>query len=599
MTFEDSTNALYIKAATGAQYYRLTYDPTNLTSTITHTLLMDQSANNGLKFYSANGVNMIATVCTSTGTTSNGIVHYAKVLQLNLANSNSVVAFSAPLPPPYLANGNSLGLVDFRNGYAAFSEPNNGVSLYQLGFNTNSPPSVTINGGGTLVEGFTNTITSSAGGSVPLRYQWYFNTNTLIANATNANYSLAPVTSAGAGTYNVVVTNAFGAATSSVVTVSTVPNASSKVAGIQWKIAPLSRNYVTLNDTERGLAYDPITSNLVFVARTPTNGIHLLSSSTGADIGQLDYSVIAGLGSAAPGTFTVSMCGVADDGLVYVANLTTDSVGTPFVIYQWSSATDGAAIVGQAYTGDGGLSAFTGNAKRLGDTMSVRGAGTNTQILCSAREGTNVVIFTTTDGATFSPNVINITNIPDSASGLSIVWGAGNTFWTKSAFNLRQVSYDLPSLIGTVINSYPLPGTETVVGVDSLQNYAAIIGTAETPHNLAFYDLSTPGGPTTTSGVIDREFFPSSNVNGNRVGSVAVDAANSRLFAIDTDNGIIEVNYSPRLSINRTLQGAVLSWSGLGTLQSASPVDGVFADVTSTSPYTNTAAAQMYFRLKR
>jgi hypothetical protein len=55
-------------------------------------------------------------------------------------------------------------------------------------------------------------------GDAPLRYQWYFNTTTAIANATNAAYSLASALTNDAGSYSVIVTNQFGAVTSSVVT---------------------------------------------------------------------------------------------------------------------------------------------------------------------------------------------------------------------------------------------------------------------------------------------------------------------------------------------------------------------------------------------
>ena len=55
----------------------------------------------------------------------------------------------------------------------------------------------------------------TATGTAPLRYQWFFNTNSLLANATNATYSIASALTNNAGTYSVIITNNFGAATSS------------------------------------------------------------------------------------------------------------------------------------------------------------------------------------------------------------------------------------------------------------------------------------------------------------------------------------------------------------------------------------------------
>jgi pectate lyase len=53
-----------------------------------------------------------------------------------------------------------------------------------------------------------------AGGSAPLAYQWYFNTNTLIAGATNAFLSLTNLQTTNVGAYSVVITNSAGAVTS-------------------------------------------------------------------------------------------------------------------------------------------------------------------------------------------------------------------------------------------------------------------------------------------------------------------------------------------------------------------------------------------------
>lgn len=53
-----------------------------------------------------------------------------------------------------------------------------------------------------------------ATGSAPLLYQWYFNTNTLIAHATNASYTINSVSTNNAGSYHVTVANDYGAVTS-------------------------------------------------------------------------------------------------------------------------------------------------------------------------------------------------------------------------------------------------------------------------------------------------------------------------------------------------------------------------------------------------
>ena len=67
-----------------------------------------------------------------------------------------------------------------------------------------------------VIVGGSATFQAAATGTAPLHYQWYFNTNTALAHATNAALLLFNVSSNQAGAYAVVVTNASGAATSAV-----------------------------------------------------------------------------------------------------------------------------------------------------------------------------------------------------------------------------------------------------------------------------------------------------------------------------------------------------------------------------------------------
>lgn len=62
----------------------------------------------------------------------------------------------------------------------------------------------------TVTEGGSATFSVVASGSTPINFQWYFNTNTLISNATNASLTLNPVSLSNAGMYSVWVTNKFG-----------------------------------------------------------------------------------------------------------------------------------------------------------------------------------------------------------------------------------------------------------------------------------------------------------------------------------------------------------------------------------------------------
>ena len=81
---------------------------------------------------------------------------------------------------------------------------------------TASPTNVTATSGGSV------TFNVTATGSELLHYQWYFNTNTALANATNAALTLNSINAANGGTYSVIVTNLVGSATSSVAVLTVV-----------------------------------------------------------------------------------------------------------------------------------------------------------------------------------------------------------------------------------------------------------------------------------------------------------------------------------------------------------------------------------------
>jgi pectate lyase len=66
----------------------------------------------------------------------------------------------------------------------------------------------------TNTAGQNATFTVVAGGSAPFSYQWYYNTNSGIPNATNAFLSLVNIQATNAGTYSVVVSNVVSSATS-------------------------------------------------------------------------------------------------------------------------------------------------------------------------------------------------------------------------------------------------------------------------------------------------------------------------------------------------------------------------------------------------
>jgi len=66
----------------------------------------------------------------------------------------------------------------------------------------------------TVTQGQNATFTVAADGTSPLHYQWYFNANTLLANATNLSFTVSNAQYTNTGTYSIIITNSVGSVTS-------------------------------------------------------------------------------------------------------------------------------------------------------------------------------------------------------------------------------------------------------------------------------------------------------------------------------------------------------------------------------------------------
>src|SRR6185503_18951492 len=90
------------------------------------------------------------------------------------------------------------------------------------------PPSLTVQPTNqTVSSGQDAAFHVTAAGTAPLKYQWYFNTNTPLANATNHSLIINNAQSTNGGKYSVIITNTAGAVTSllATLTVNVTPTA--------------------------------------------------------------------------------------------------------------------------------------------------------------------------------------------------------------------------------------------------------------------------------------------------------------------------------------------------------------------------------------
>jgi hypothetical protein len=279
------------------------------------------------------------------------------------------------------------------------------------------------------------------------------------------------------------------------------------------------------------LAYD---TNSRTVLVCDNQNIYVLAATNGSDLFQLNT---LGLPLGGYSGWLLDQIGVADDGVVYGANLSLD--GTGFAITSWSSVSAGASL-NSAWGGTAGADPTGGTGDRCGDTMAVRGAGASTEILIGSYGGTHVVIFTTTDGLNFSANPIAVTNVPAGFSGQGIAFGAGDTFWTKSpGFLLRQVAFERSTWQGGAVQTFTtMPSAFDGIGVDVAAGVLAGVNFSDTPNDLQLYLLS---GNTNPPVLFDQAFFGSVNINSQLNAASALKAG--KAFGLDVNNGLVALSY--------------------------------------------------------
>jgi hypothetical protein len=302
--------------------------------------------------------------------------------------------------------------------------------------------------------------------------------------------------------------------------------------------------FLTTGASQRGLARNPVTGNLIFVDRASSSqgadvsgSIYVLNGTDGSVISTLSTNGIQG------GTFADYAVGVADDGAIYVANVVNDTNAGPFKVYRFASesSTDAPTL---AFSGILGTNNF-----RWGNTIDVRGSGPNTQILVSSglssgTGGTEAAILTTTDGSVFTANVLPI-NFGATLQG-SLDFGNGNTFWANfTGMSLRLLSFDLDAKTTSIIREIGSPDmpemTPTeIAAVDNTENLLAVVSFhGSNPDEVLLYDISNTND---LPQLLDSYFISSiNNANsGSPHGYLAI--GGGKLYFHDLNNGIFAFN---------------------------------------------------------
>jgi len=308
--------------------------------------------------------------------------------------------------------------------------------------------------------------------------------------------------------------------------------------GDGW-LAPGEGGYAFLGtgNNERGLAFG--NGHLYLVSRSGGNNIRILDSVTGTDLGSLNNSIITG------GTFPVNMVGVGGDGVIYVANLTTQSTTSPYKVYSW--ATEGS-VPTVAYSGNGGLAGV-----RLGDSFAARGSGNSTMLAAGYNSSPAVAGnngFATIDPTAASATAVGFVGTPPNAGdfrlGLSFI-DSSHLIGTAGSSLYRYASFSGAS--GTLLGSPAIPDPSGATA-DRLLAYAVVGGKALLAvqsigdSHVTIYDETDPANPiylasgNNTSGSL--------TANGNGTGEIAWGnttvnpdgSVTATLYAMSSNQGI-------------------------------------------------------------
>jgi hypothetical protein len=307
------------------------------------------------------------------------------------------------------------------------------------------------------------------------------------------------------------------------------------------------RAYLTTTGTERGLVYNPVTGHLLLVSRANPLSVYILDAATGADLGTLDLSALTTGGNA---SFLLNMIGIGEDGAIYAANLSNNNFPPVYNLYRWASETNVQELIfdGNVRDVSNGSTIDVAGYKRFGDTMAVRGAGTNTQVLIASR-GTNAVLLMPIDDTLTNWNpVVLRTDAPIGGLGFGLAFSTGNTFYAtagaSSAGPLLRLSFNLgdgTNGTATVLQSFSrsiFPGNVSALGVSTANNLLAGLDVVAGPDSVRVYDISIPAS---LPSLLDRRAVVTDNLNDQFAGALAF-GTNGALYVLNANNGLMAYN---------------------------------------------------------
>ena len=209
------------------------------------------------------------------------------------------------------------------------------------------------------------------------------------------------------------------------------------------------------DDTTRGMTANPRGSVLV-VDRNPVDAVYMLDSFTGEEKGTLNTEGIAG------GMFTVNKIAASDNGRIYLCNLSTGN--NPFKVYYYFDE------MSKPF----GIFEDPAPGARWGDDLAVVGTGSNTKLIVSGSDNTDILVLSDSDG---DGKFTAVKQTPINP----LIMGTSNL-----AFDLDGSHYWIRQSTATRANSHQF---DLATGVGSKSSFASVEGLG--PMDIALMDRSS------------------------------------------------------------------------------------------------------------
>ena len=311
-------------------------------------------------------------------------------------------------------------------------------------------------------------------------------------------------------------------------------------------LAPGSNPYVTSDNAQRGLGWNPVTKNVVLPSRSGGNFVAIINGTTGIVTGTLNTTGVSG------GTLAMMGAGVSDDGEIYVPNLQSGSSAlSPFKIYKWTGENDTAAPT-TAFSMV--LPQTTSGAFRYADAFAVYGSGTSLKFAAAG----------STTGTTGGlPNNGNfMLGSLDGSNTNTIYRNIPNTLTSSNDYRLGITFVDADTVIGNQGTSAKITD---FVAATTLSNTGAIVtgsiamGAADRPLDytvingqallavvntnsslISIYDITNPAAAAllTTGSTVSGSLIANTNATGGLQWGEMLSPTSQVLYAMSSNQGV-------------------------------------------------------------